>query len=84
VASLTLRSAGYTHKACPVCGWRFFTFDGLDEHSAECRTQENGRRIAALNNTRRRRCDQCSLVSTVAGLGIHQKATGHTGWTEAA
>jgi hypothetical protein len=44
--------------------------------------QQRGREIAAENNARRRRCGGCDLTSTPSGLGLHQKATGHTGWAE--
>jgi uncharacterized OB-fold protein len=44
--------------------------------------QETGRRVAALNNARRRRCDACGHVTTPAALGSHQRFTGHIGWTE--
>ena len=87
-----LRRMGFHDKACRVCGWRFFTNAGLREHRDEgCRSpspaqvaswSEAGRRVAALNNTHRRRCS-CGLESTASGLGIHQKATGHTGWASA-
>lgn len=43
--------------------------------------RERGRRVAALNNTRRRRCS-CGHESNAPGVGLHQKATGHTGWSE--
>lgn len=46
--------------------------------------QDWGRQIAALNNSRRRRCNDCGHESTPAGVGLHQMHTGHTGWTEAA
>lgn len=45
--------------------------------------QERGRTIAAQNNARRRSCCGCDLVTTPAALGMHQRASGHTGWTEA-
>ncbi|WP_205474446.1 hypothetical protein [Nocardioides sp. SYSU D00038] len=44
--------------------------------------QERGRQVAQLNNSRRRRCVNCGVVSTPAGIGAHQKASGHGGWTE--
>lgn len=43
--------------------------------------QAAGRRIAALNNARRRRC-ACGHESTPAGIGLHQKSTGHAGWKD--
>ncbi len=46
------------------------------------RQQARGRQIAAENNARRRRCDGCGHISTPAGIGNHQKYTGHEGWTE--
>jgi hypothetical protein len=45
--------------------------------------QECGRRVAQLNNSRRRCCEGCGLTTTAAALGAHQKASGHTGWAEA-
>lgn len=44
--------------------------------------QERGRQIAAQNNARHRRCEGCGRVSTLAGLALHQKHSGHTGWSE--
>jgi hypothetical protein len=44
--------------------------------------QVTGRRVAELNNARRRRCNGCGLVSTPAAVGIHQKVKGHIGLTE--
>lgn len=44
--------------------------------------RESGLRIAALVNKHRRRC-VCGRESTPAGIGNHQKMSGHTGWTEA-
>ncbi len=43
--------------------------------------RKRGLEISAENNARRRRCT-CGLVSTPAGLGLHQKSTGHVGWAE--
>ena len=43
---------------------------------------KTGKAVAALNNSRRRRCDGCGMVTTPAALGAHQKHSGHTGWTE--
>lgn len=89
-----LRTLGFKDRACGVCGWRFFTSAALQEHEAECDARppspaqvaawrQTGLRVAALNNTGRRRCDDCDLTSTPGGLGVHQKATGHSGWSEA-
>lgn len=87
-----LRTLGYADKACGVCGWRFFTTAGRYEHEAthfapppepvSPALREAGLRVAALNNSRRCRCDVCGLTSTRPALGFHQKHTGHTGWTE--
>lgn len=44
--------------------------------------QETARRLAAVTNARRRRCDACGHTSTPAGVGTHQHYTGHVGWTE--
>lgn len=41
--------------------------------------QERGRQVAALMNSQRVRCGGCELVSTPAGVGVHQRFTGHTG-----
>jgi hypothetical protein len=54
---------------------------GVVSPAGLARLQERGRQIAAENNARRRRCDTCGLVSTSAGIGTHQKFTGHIGWT---
>lgn len=87
-----LRSLGFADRACGVCGWRFFTTLALHEHSYNCPPrpprpinpvlQDAGRRIAAHNNSRRRRCDECGHESTAAGIGSHQKAKGHQGLTD--
>ncbi len=39
---------------------------------------ELGRRLAAI----RRRCLSCGLVSNRGGIGLHQRASGHTGYEE--
>jgi hypothetical protein len=85
-------------QVCLTCGDSFFTQVGLAEHvrlgqhnqtvrlwvgGVSPALRENGLRVAQLNNSRRRRCDGCGLVSTPAAVGIHQKFTGHTGWAEA-
>lgn len=44
--------------------------------------QEVGRRIAAQNNARRRRCNECGHTTTPGPLALHQNASGHTGWTD--
>ncbi|MCB0908226.1 MAG: hypothetical protein KDB63_14020 [Nocardioidaceae bacterium] len=91
-ATLDVKVLGFVDRACAVCGWRFFTSAALYEHSLGCRPpkrvapaqREAGRRVAALNNSRRRRCNDCGYASTPAAVGNHLKHTGHTGWTEAA
>ena len=50
--------------------------------AAAAARQEHGRQIAARNNARRRSCHGCGHVSTPAAIGSHQRASGHTGWTE--
>lgn len=40
---------------------------------------EAGRRLAAM----RRGCSGCDLVSTPAGVAMHQKSSGHVGWVAA-
>lgn len=45
-------------------------------------SQAQGYRLAARNNARRFRCDECGHESTPAGVGVHQKFSGHTGRTE--
>lgn len=89
-----LRALGRWDRACGVCGWRFFTVGALRNHEATCRPpapdagvkrQTAGRLQAAVNNTFSRRCDGCSLLSTPAGLGKHQKHTaGREPWRERA
>lgn len=44
--------------------------------------QRTARALAAVTNARRRRCSGCGHVSTPAGIGAHQSASGHIGWTE--
>jgi hypothetical protein len=44
--------------------------------------KQTGLRLALLNNARRRRCDECGMVSTPAALGMHLRATGHARWTD--
>ena len=44
--------------------------------------QEAGRKVAALNNSRRRSCHGCGHVSTPSGIALHQQGSGHVGWTE--
>lgn len=100
VRELDPRMVGYSSKACPACGHRFFTSAALYEHRESClpplpptpprvspagyaKQQERGRQIAAENNAKRRRCDTCDHTSTAAGLGAHQKSTGHVGWSSA-
>lgn len=87
-----LRTAGFATKACGFCGWKFFTFTGLYEHTHNCppkplsparqALRERGRQIAQLNNARRRRCHGCGYESTAPGIGTHQAYSGHTGWTD--
>lgn len=44
-------------------------------------TEAKRLRAGASTMHRRRRCAECSLESNSGGIGLHQKATGHTGWT---
>lgn len=39
--------------------------------------REAGRRVSLML----RSCDDCGKISNPAGMGLHQKASGHTGWT---
>jgi len=32
--------------------------------------------------SKRRQCDECGLESHIPSIGTHQKATGHSGWTD--
>lgn len=32
------------------------------------------------NLAQRRRCQECPMVASPGGMGLHQKASGHTGW----
>lgn len=86
-------------KPCPACGALFYTATGLAEHARLGCQDASGsspmwvRRIAprpvkpvkprGLKANRRRRCNGCGLVTISGALGNHQKATGHTGYTEA-
>ncbi len=82
-------------KVCPVCDYRFFTQVGLDEHARACRPttrfspegllalQMSGSRMGKARTSTRRRCLDCGLESHVPGIGKHQEASGHTGWTDA-
>jgi len=87
---LLLRDLGFADRACSACGWRFFTTAGLYEHEqthlppkeVSPALRDAGLKVAALNNARRRRCKECGYESTPAGVGTHQKAWGHVGWTE--
>lgn len=38
--------------------------------------------VRRANMRKRRRCSGCGFVSHPAGIGNHQKSTGHTGWEE--
>lgn len=38
---------------------------------------ENGRAVAALNNSRREACPTCGKSSTPSGLALHRRASGH-------
>jgi len=51
---------------------RRFSDEGLE------RLRQVGNRLASL----RRRCDGCGRVLGCGAMGLHQKASGHTGWTE--
>lgn len=42
----------------------------------------SGKRVTALNNARRVRCDEREMVSSPSGIGSHQHFTGHRGRTE--
>lgn len=44
--------------------------------------RERGRKVTALNNSRRVRCTECGRVSTPSGIGSHQRATNHVGKAE--
>lgn len=46
--------------------------------AALARMRHVGRTVAAI----RRRCNDCQRVLGCGGMGLHQKASGHTGWTE--
>lgn len=95
-----LRDLGFADRACGVCGWRFFTTMGLYEHEQTHRPPEPPRyRLspegrASLQSigsaagkrltSTRRRCNACGMETHVPGMGKHQKASGHTGWTSVA
>lgn len=38
------------------------------------------REVRRRNNTVRRRCDECGFISSPAGMGNHQRSTGHKGY----
>lgn len=57
---------------------------GVYSPAALAVAQRNARALAAVTNARRRRCSDCGHVSTPAGIGAHQSASGHVGWTELA
>ena len=82
-----LKRAGFPDRACPVCGWRFFTTLALHEHRQGCsqaraNLRKAGLAVTALNNSRRLRCDECGKVSTPSGIALHQRGLGHSGKTE--
>ena len=65
-------------KPNPACRHRYnWTAKGAASMS------RSGRRTAAQVNALRRRWDRCGKVSTPAGIGLHQKYSGHSGWTAA-
>lgn len=45
---------------------------------------ENGRVALAKTNAIRRKCRECVLISNPAGVGRHQKFSGHKGYEDAA
>ena len=43
--------------------------------------RESAQRMHDQVNAQRRRCE-CGMTSTPGPLGLHQRTSGHTGWTE--
>ncbi len=41
-----------------------------------------GRRVVALNNSRRVRCTECGKLSTPSGIALHQRKFNHSGKVE--
>lgn len=73
---------GDAAKACGV--WR----GGLnrerlksDPEYAE-RMRGINQRVARQVNSRRRKCQECGMESHPAGIGKHQKASGHSGYMD--
>ena len=44
------------------------------------RMAADGRLKRSTRNTHKKRCSMCGRVSFAGAIGIHQKASGHTGW----
>lgn len=40
------------------------------------------REVRRKNNAVRRQCDECRFITSPAGMGTHQKKSGHQGWTQ--
>jgi hypothetical protein len=43
---------------------------------------DNIRAAAARTQARRRRCEECGMVTTPPAMGLHQRSSAHEGWTE--
>jgi hypothetical protein len=43
---------------------------------------DNIRSAAARTQARRRRCEECGMVTTPPAMGLHQRSSAHEGWTE--
>ena len=83
-------------RKCDTCGEPFWTQVGLDEHvrrgdhSTFTRRWTAGRAPVVrqgvdrrFGNATQRRCCDCGKVSTPAGIALHHKYGGHTGWVAA-
>ena len=84
-------------KICDTCGESFWTQVGLDEHLRRGDHTRLRRRWGAtcspatirkgvdprFGNATQRRCCDCGKVSTPAGIALHHKYAGHSGWVEA-